>query len=178
MNIVRFEIRRWASQASALVSAHPSLNQQILPKLNTSDANTELHDDNEPRSLLEPLEEDISYYGQVNPTFNFAQYVNKSEALKNLIKLGVNLHKIEKHQKCAQALLKLDFERDIKSRLLFLNDYVSPDDLGDFITKNPMILREDLDDMQVRINYLTSKKFDKEMIERIITKNPFWLMFP
>lgn len=177
MNIVRLQIRRWASQAaSELIIAPPS--SQKLPKLNTIDDSIELPDEYEPRSLLEPLEEDISHYGQVNPTFNFAQYINKSEGLQNLIKLGVNLHKIEKKPYWAKLLVNLDFERDIKKRLLFLNDYVSPEELGTFITKNPMILREDIDDLQVRINYLESKNFDNEMIKRIVTKNPFWLMFP
>lgn len=60
----------------------------------------------------------------------------------------------------------------------FLHDLGVPsDELGAFITKNPWIFKEDLDDLQVRVNYLQSKKFSAEMIARIVRRNPCWLSF-
>jgi mTERF domain-containing protein len=60
----------------------------------------------------------------------------------------------------------------------FLHDLGVPsDELGAFITKNPRIFQEDLNDLQVRVNYLQSKKFSAEMIARVVSRNPYWLSF-
>ncbi|XP_055902971.1 transcription termination factor 3, mitochondrial [Eupeodes corollae] len=113
------------------------------------------------------------------PTFNLAASINKSECLQELIKLGVNLNSIEKRKGLAEFVLKLDFEKNIKPHLLFLHDLgVQSELLGEMITKNPLIFKEDLDDLEVRINYLQAKKFKDHQITRIVTKNPYWLMFP
>ncbi|XP_077293249.1 transcription termination factor 3, mitochondrial-like isoform X2 [Arctopsyche grandis] len=134
-------------------------------------------EDPTPESLLAPTDEDLSYYGSIQPTFNFAKYVNQSETLQNFIKLGVNLHKIEKNPKNIEPFLHLDFERDVKKYITFLSDYIQSDCLGEFISKNPQIFFQDMDNLQTRINYLESKKFTIDMIKRIVSKNPFWLMF-
>lgn len=142
----------------------------------------ELFTEDEPatRSVLEPSKtlgpNDITPY--FPPTFNLAAYVNKSDTLKELIKLGVNLNAIEKRKGLPQFLLKLDFEKDIKNHLLFLHDAgIPPSSLGELITKNPLLFKEDIDDLQIRVNYLESKKFEMTEISRIIEVNPFWLMF-
>lgn len=112
------------------------------------------------------------------PLFNFAAYVNKSRTLQEFVKLGVNLHIIELTRGAQEIILKLDFERDVKKYLMFLHDVGVPaDDLGSFITRNPFIFKQDLDDLQVRINYLECKAFTPENITRILTKNPRWLLY-
>lgn len=127
---------------------------------------------------LETMEEDIS---TVTPnfkdTYNLAAYVNRSETLQNLVHLNVNLSKIEKKPYIAEKILRLDFEKDMKNHILFIQDYVGMDAIGDFITKNPMIFFEDLNDLNTRVNYLSSKHFMEDEIQRIICKNPFWLSF-
>ncbi|KAK9687020.1 mTERF [Popillia japonica] len=50
-------------------------------------------------------------------------------------------------------------------------------DIANTITKNPFILQQDIEDLKVRINYLLYKKFNEDMILRILCRNPFWLMF-
>lgn len=58
---------------------------------------------------------------------------------------------MEKRQAAAQLLLKLDFEKDIAKILLFLKDVgVEDNHLGAFLTKNPYILREEVEDLQTR----------------------------
>lgn len=112
------------------------------------------------------------------PTFNLAAYVNKSESLQQFLKLGVDLNSIERRKGLGEFVLKLDFERNVKPHLVFLHDLgVQPELFGEFITKNPLIFKEDLEDLQVRVNYLEAKKFTGQQITRIVTKNPFWLMF-
>ncbi|XP_055380774.1 transcription termination factor 3, mitochondrial [Condylostylus longicornis] len=111
-------------------------------------------------------------------TFNLAAYLNKSETLQQLHKLGVDFSKIEKRKGIGQFVLQLDFEKDIKSHLTFLNDVGVPaNSFGEFLTKNPLIFKESLDDLQTRINYLEVKKFKTSQIQRICTLNPYWLMF-
>lgn len=114
----------------------------------------------------------------LKPSFNLAAYVNKSDTLQQLVKLGVDLHRLEKKPDLAQFVLGLDFQHQIQPYLLFLCDRgIVPEELGKYLTKNPAILKEDLDDLQVRISYLQSKKFKANEIQRIVQKNPFWLMF-
>ncbi|XP_063702824.1 transcription termination factor 3, mitochondrial [Culicoides brevitarsis] len=133
-----------------------------------------------PKSLIEPggateLDEIAPY---LKPTFNLAAYANKSHTLQQFLKMGVDLYKIEKRKGLGQFFLELDFEKHCKDHLMFLNDIgVSPDVFGAFITKNPLIFKESIQDLQTRVNYLEYKNFKKEAIVRIVEKNPFWLMF-
>lgn len=133
----------------------------------------------ENKSVLEPCEEDVSdIVPNVSPTFNFAAYVNKSYTLQELVKLGVHLHKLEKKKEVLDFVIKLDFENDIKNHLRFLHDVGVPaENFGSFITKNPLIFKEDLEDLKIRVHYLLAKKFTPEMIAGIVTKNPRWLSF-
>ncbi|XP_073836764.1 mitochondrial transcription termination factor 3 [Musca autumnalis] len=124
------------------------------------------------------LQHELEPPADLQPTYNLAAYVNKSELLQNFIKMGVDLSAIEKRKGLAQFILTLDMERDVHPRLLFLQDQGVPAEyFGDFITKNPLIFKVDLDDMQTRVNYLEAKRFSKVQIQRILTLNPFWLMF-
>lgn len=115
----------------------------------------------------------------IQPSHNLAAYINKSSTLQQLIKLGVDLHRIERRRGLAQFVLRLDFDRDMRQHLQFLTDTgVAADQLGPFITKNPLIFKESIDDLQTRIHYLQSKRFQAADILRIVQQNPFWLMFP
>lgn len=112
------------------------------------------------------------------PTFNFLAYFKESETLQQLVSLGVNLSKLEKKKGIPQFLLKLDFERDMKDHLLFLKDVGVPaEQFGWFLTKNPLIFKETIEDLHTRIYYLESKKFKMEQITQIVSRNPHWLMF-
>ncbi|XP_076329993.1 mitochondrial transcription termination factor 3, partial [Tachypleus tridentatus] len=98
--------------------------------------------------------------------------------LQELVKLGVDLSCIEKKAGLAKFVLKLDFEKNINNHIQFLHDLGVPsNELGTFLTHNPLIFKESLDDLQVRVNYLESKKFSKDAITRIVSKAPFWLSF-
>lgn len=130
-------------------------------------------------SILSPCKEDLSDIGPyIKPSFNFAGYINKSETLQKLVQLGVDLYKVERKKNSTEFILKLDFEKDMKNHIFFLHDHgVTTEKLGWYLTKNPYIFKENLEDLRVRINYLESKNFNKEMIMTIIAKNPYWLNF-
>lgn len=109
-------------------------------------------------------------------SFNLAAYVNDSETLIKLVQLGVDLSKFDIDPKKAKYILNLDFEKDIKGHIQFLHDHgVASDVLGKFITKNPFIFQEDIENLEIRINYFKSKKFSSDAIAKIITGNPFIL---
>ncbi|KAH8274554.1 hypothetical protein KR044_012186 [Drosophila immigrans] len=112
------------------------------------------------------------------PSFNLAAHVNNSTTLQQLLNLGVDLHSIERRKGLGEFVLRLDFEQQVKPYLTFLADQgVSPDDFGAMITKNPLLFKEDLDALQTRMEYLKSKRFSVEAQQRILTRNPYWLMF-
>lgn len=138
-------------------------------------------ENNEATSVLSSLQrpDDLSLVTPNFPkSFNLAAYVNNSETLINLVNLNVNLSKIEKKSYyVVEKLLKLDFEKNMKDHITFLSNYVNMECMGDFITKNPMIFYEQPEDLEIRVNYLQSKRFSIDQIRRIITRNPFWLMF-
>lgn len=130
------------------------------------------------KGIFDQYQDDLSELApNHSQSFNLAAYVNNSDTLQKLMMLNVNLAKIEKKPYVVEKILKLDFERDIKNHFFFLKDYVENESIGNFITKNPLILCEAITDLEVRINYLQSKMFNLQDIKRIVTNNPFWLMF-
>lgn len=134
------------------------------------------------RSVLDPpISKDLYTFvtPSLQPTFNLAAYANNSETLQQLIKLGVDLSRIERRKGLPQFILRLDFEKDIKNHMRFLHDIcgLPMEAFGSVLTKNPLIFKENLLDLETRVNYLKSKLFQPTEIARIAEVNPFWLMF-
>nr|XP_044999590.1 transcription termination factor 3, mitochondrial isoform X3 [Jaculus jaculus] len=140
-------------------------------------------DDLFPVSPLQPVSEEeaalISAHASLPAaSFTLRDYVDHSETLQQLVLLGVDLSKIEKHPDAANLLLRLDFEKDIKQTLLFLKDLGLEDNqLGAFLTKNYAIFSEDLENLQIRVAYLQSKNFSKADITQMVRNAPFLLNF-
>lgn len=132
------------------------------------------------RSVLAPVEDESHIYAEpmLRPTFNLAAYVQKSETLQQLLQLGVDLEYLDR-KNCGEFIAKLDFKRDIEPHLLVLtqNIGIPIDEMGRYLTKNSHILKESLDDIQTRVNYLHLKKFTRDEIVTIVTRNPNWLNF-
>ncbi len=102
-----------------------------------------------------------------------AAYVNENETLQKLVKLGVDLSKVERNQNAANHILKADFTQHIQPYIWFLNSVgVHDSELGKVLTKEPSILTKDLVDLETKINYLQSKKFSSDSIGRIVSKAP------
>lgn len=117
----------------------------------------------------------------VLPSFNLASYINKSIVLQQIVNLGVAIQKWDKLSGVNSWVVKLDFNKDVEPVVRFLVDNgVQPDKLGRFLTCNPHILNPslvNLEELANRTHYLYSKAFTGEMIARIFTRNPFWLLF-
>ncbi|MCI4392114.1 hypothetical protein PGIGA_G00142220 [Pangasianodon gigas] len=111
-------------------------------------------------------------------TFTLRDYVDKSETLTNLVHLGVNLSKLEERPNVGSMLVRLDFQKDVAPRLLFLKDLGVQDfQLGPMLTKNPFLLTESLENLQARVSYLKSKKFSPESVAVMVSKAPYLLNF-
>lgn len=132
------------------------------------------------RSVLAPVDDESKIYAEpvLRPTYNLAAYVQKSDTLQQLMKLGVNLDRLD-HTNVGEFIANLNFKQNVEPYILLLtNDIGIPaEKIGQFLTKNPDILKESLDDIQVRINYLQLKRFTRDQISMIVLRNPFWLNY-
>ncbi|CAL9691491.1 unnamed protein product [Knipowitschia caucasica] len=105
-------------------------------------------------------------------------YVDQSETLRKLVQLGVNLWKLEQRQNVGSMLLKLDFDTDVVPKLLFLKDIgVEDSRLGYIVSHNPFILTQTLQNLEARVNYLKSKKFNSEEVASMVSRAPYLLNF-
>ncbi|KAG7268450.1 hypothetical protein CRUP_037010 [Coryphaenoides rupestris] len=111
-------------------------------------------------------------------SFSLRDYVDESETLNKLVQLGVALWKLEQRPNVGTMLLKLDFETDVVPRLVFLKRIgVENSGLAYILSRNPFILKEDVDHLQSRVNYLVSKKFSPETVASMVTRAPYLLNF-
>ena len=108
--------------------------------------------------------------------YNLAYYVNENVILQKFVEMGVQIFKWDHDRSIGEFILRLDMERDVKPRLIFLHDLgVKSEDYAFFITKNPLFFKQSLDDLKVRVDYLRSKKFDADAIVKIVVGSPHWL---
>ncbi|XP_075069939.1 transcription termination factor 3, mitochondrial [Mixophyes fleayi] len=165
----------------------PSISQKqqrtvVMPRVDVGTLPEEL-DDVPPLSPLDVITEEeaalIDPYIPIPPdSVTLRDYVDHSETLQKLVVLGVDLSKLEKRPNVGTFLLKLDFEKDISKILFFLKDVGLEDSqLGPFLTKNPFILSEDLDNLHKRVAYLSSRKFSSQAIAQIVSRAPYLLNF-
>ncbi|CAF0737351.1 unnamed protein product [Didymodactylos carnosus] len=109
-------------------------------------------------------------------TFDLAYLINESETLKRFVEMGVDVYRWNKPHAKTKYVLTLDFERDCLKHIIFLHDMGIQDNvLAQFLSYNPWIFNENIDDLKTRINYLESKQFKPNMIQHIISKEPYWL---
>lgn len=131
-------------------------------------------------SVLVPVNDESKIYAEpiLRPSFNLAYYLPKSKTLQQLVQLGADLNNLER-RKFGNFIANLDFEQNIQPYIILLTKDIGIDGdcLGHFLTQNPMILKQSLADIQVRCNYLQLKRFTKDQIVEIVSRNPFWLNF-
>ncbi|GMT02812.1 hypothetical protein PENTCL1PPCAC_24986, partial [Pristionchus entomophagus] len=103
-------------------------------------------------------------------------YVNHSPLLRVLVDVGVNLFEIEcKYPAVPRHLMRLQYaEAGAKIRWLVSIGF-TPECLGEYLTRNPYVLIQNLDDMKARVNYLASIKFTRKEILKLVSEFRFWL---
>lgn len=121
-------------------------------------------------------EENVSVVAHIRPSlkrsFNLAAYVNVSETLQQLLKLQVDLSKLDRHHQLASHVVRADFEADIQPYILWLvrEGGVAVADLGAVLNRNPFILMTPIEDLQVRLNYLLFRRFTKAEVASILVR--------
>lgn len=169
------ELEPFAKEAAALLNTK-SKSTQVVTKSDTTE-DQEIVEDFSQLSEEEAMERRIQ---SLRPTarpivYNLAYFANSNKTLQTFIEMGVMIREWDKDTSIGSFVLQLDLDRDVKPRLIFLHDLGLPAEThASIITKNPHIFRESLDDLNVRVEYLRSKRFSDEAIRTIITKAPRW----
>jgi hypothetical protein len=90
--------------------------------------------------------------------------------------MGVDVYRWNKPNAKAKYVLTLDFERDCLSHLVFLNELgIKNKHLSQFLSYNPWIFKDTIDDLRVRVNYLESQGFNSDDIREICIRAPYLL---
>ena len=71
----------------------------------------------------------------------------------------------------------MDWKKDAFPRLEWLvkTFEVDSETLGNYITRNPFFLIQNLNEMKERVAYLKSKNFNAKQISKIVIENRYWL---
>jgi len=127
-----------------------------------------------------PTREELNRIPLNSPTFNIAKVIEDFPALQRLVDMGVDISFWEENFKNGQAIeiaMRLDFEKDVQPRILWLLDRgIDLEKQAVIFTKTPQIFNKSLDELTKMNEYLQSKKFSKESIRDIIVDtNGLWL---
>ncbi|XP_049607055.1 transcription termination factor 3, mitochondrial isoform X1 [Syngnathus scovelli] len=163
-------------ESNQLIHLNDDVSSNESPTSFDQDAATRLH------ALEEISDEEaasLTPYPSIPPaSASLREYVDQSEMLVKLVQLGVNLCKLEQRPNVGSMLLRLVFDKDVAPRLLFLKGIgVDDSHLGYVVTRNPLVLTEDLENLQARVNYLKSKKFTAENVASMVSRAPYLLNF-
>ncbi|CAH8654491.1 unnamed protein product [Heterobilharzia americana] len=110
---------------------------------------------------------------------NLAAYVPNCFTLSQLVKLGVDLSKIEAVPGVANMLMKLDFHADIEPVLWRLADFgFKPEQIARIITIFPKIFKLSLEEISSRISYFTDRRVFLTDVVTMVHKKPTILEIP
>ncbi|EJD76697.1 hypothetical protein LOAG_16374 [Loa loa] len=134
----------------------------------------------QPPSRDNPLPFDPSTNPSILPpthSWSIAHYVNHLPVLQVLVELGMDLFEVDSATHIGRKLVKLNWENDVRPKLVWLIHQVGMPitAVGSYLTRNPYFLLQDLETMQIRLNYLYTKQLNKAKILKIVKNNRFWL---
>ncbi|KAH9508349.1 Transcription termination factor 3, mitochondrial [Bulinus truncatus] len=110
-------------------------------------------------------------------SFSLVPYVKRSLTLQKLVMLGVDLDKVQRVREIPELLMKSNFNKDIWPLLQFLLHIKIPVDcLGKIFTKNPLLFKESVDNLELRVGYLVHKKFKLDDIAAMAVKCSVFLL--
>lgn len=116
---------------------------------------------------------------ELPPTFNLATYANQLDIIRQLVKLNVKLYEIEKNRDLTKYLISLDFDRDVIPYLNFLiRCGFRRRDLGDFLTSNFQILKQNLENLEKRYAYYLKMGFTKKEVLEMMIHYPRFISHP
>ncbi|CAD6192226.1 unnamed protein product [Caenorhabditis auriculariae] len=128
----------------------------------------------QPPSPENPHKFDASQLPPVH-SHSLTPFVNHFPLLRTLIDLGVDLFEIETTTNVGRHLLKLQ-PNEVKEKLNWLESIgFEAADIGEYLTRNPYFLLQELKDMKIRTNYLEVKKFTPTEVKTVVKGYRFWL---
>ncbi|CAL1538735.1 unnamed protein product [Lymnaea stagnalis] len=110
-------------------------------------------------------------------SLNIVPYVKRSPTLQGLVRLGVSLDKIQQVEGIPELLIKYNFQKDIVPFLKFLRQIgVPPEAVGNIFTKNPLLFKENIASLELRVGYLLSKNFSLDDVASMVIRSPIVLL--
>ncbi|KAI3382201.1 hypothetical protein SNEBB_004781 [Seison nebaliae] len=110
---------------------------------------------------------------------NIISYVDRSECLQNLLKLGIPIGKWNRKSNINNWILTIDWKKDVEPLLKYLISQLNFTviDCGRLLSKNIHIVRIPIYLIQNRINFLLSYGLCKEEISNSFKSAPYLLNF-
>ncbi|CAL8073358.1 unnamed protein product [Calicophoron daubneyi] len=113
---------------------------------------------------------------EIKSSGNLAAYVPRSYTLTQLVKLGVDLSKIESVPGVANMLVKMDFHSSIEPVLWKLSDLgFSLNQIARVLTVFPKILQVPLGEIERRIFYFLERGFNQAFVVDMLHRYPLVL---
>ncbi|TGZ71186.1 hypothetical protein CRM22_002783 [Opisthorchis felineus] len=104
---------------------------------------------------------------------NLAPYVYSSYTLRQMVRLGVDLSKLESIPGAANMLVKLDFHQSIEPVIWKLHGYgFSLEQIARLFTVFPKVLRLNLEEIDTRIGYFLQHNFVQTDVVQMFFKHP------
>ncbi|WAR11779.1 MTEF3-like protein [Mya arenaria] len=109
---------------------------------------------------------------------NFLAIYAENKLLQQLVELGVDLSAVQKAG-LANHVLNLDWRKQIKPLVInLLNRGLSIEQVGPVITQCPHLLTENLQNINVRLDYFLSKRFPRKVLTAMMLKDSTFLAMP
>ncbi|GAV05879.1 hypothetical protein RvY_15942 [Ramazzottius varieornatus] len=127
---------------------------------------------------LEPVEETDLEMAEVKPakqpfSYNLASYANESDNIKRLIEMGVQVWRFDRDKDVSQLFLTGEWEVKIQPWVDWMLDTgLEKEDIKSVLERSPRILLEKLPELQEKVEYFRSKKFDRALLKTVLIGAP------
>ena len=133
---------------------------------------------------LEPVEETDLEVIEVKPakqpfSYNLASYANESDNIKKLIDMDIEVWRFDRDKEISQLFLNADWEVKVEPWIDWLKSFgLEKNDLKSTFEKFPRIVLEPIPNLQEKIDYFKSKKFDQVLLKKILRDCPVIFSMP
>ncbi|XP_067933783.1 transcription termination factor 3, mitochondrial-like [Watersipora subatra] len=104
-----------------------------------------------------------------------ADLVKYSSDLQRLIALGVSLRDVESKEGAAELVANIKYYPQVDEVVTLLRA-VGVERIGDVISRCPFLLAEGAESLRLKLMYLSSRRFSRTQITRLVTTQPCWLL--
>ncbi|KAK0053887.1 transcription termination factor 3 mitochondrial [Biomphalaria pfeifferi] len=172
-----------AEEVDNTVSVMDKMTQNELSDLNMKQGVVSVHEKGiEPHTSSDEVQnvDEFTLPELSRTSMSLVPYVKRSLTLQKLVMLGVDLDKVQRVKEVSELLLKSDFKKDLLPLFKFLSSIKVPvKDMGKIFTENPLLFKENVQNLELRVGYMIHKKFSlKDIASMAIRCSIFLLMDP